>query len=164
MPTEIREAGFSDIPELVEIWAGFMEELETLVVNENPAMKECEEKDSKMTDSYREFMKSKIESTDGKVFVARKNDKIVGYTMVFIKDEIPIFRNKKTGFVSDLFVKKEFRNKGIGAMLVEKAFEWFRQKGMKFVSLPVYADNAPARSFYRKLGFFDYKVEMRKSL
>lgn len=45
-----------------------------------------------------------------------------------------------------------------------KAIKWLKNKGLKHVSIIVYVDNKFAHSVYRKWGFFDFKMEMRRKI
>ncbi len=113
---------------------------------------------------HRKFIKGHILSRNGVVFIAEKDGKVAGSLLAFVMKNIRIFKIAKLGYVSDLFVKREFRGGGIGKALLEKTLEWFRKKGLKFASLKVNSVNSKAHSFYLKEGFSDFKVEMRKKL
>lgn len=160
----LKEANLDDVPKIVDLWVEFMEEHDNIIVNENPKLKEFEIKENNMGESYKEFLKFHINSSEGTVFIAEENGEIIGYALIFIKDEIPIYQNKKIGVASDLYVKKNFRNKGISSELGDKSFAWFKEKGINFVSAPMYPDNKFAHSLFKKWGFFDYKIEMRKKI
>lgn len=160
----IKEAQLKQIPEIVKLWKEFMIEHDEIIITENPKLQELEIKDSQMETSYLEFLKLQLKSAKGTVFIAEENNKIVGYTLILIKDEIPIYQNKKIGCISDLYVKKNFRNRGLSSRLKDKSIEWFKEKGIKFVSVPLYPDNKFAHSLYQRWGFFDYKLEMRKKI
>jgi GNAT superfamily N-acetyltransferase len=160
----IEEAKIEDVPRIVQLWLEFMKEHDEIIIKENSELSECEIKDGNMGEKYREFLISHIESKDGAVFIAKENNEIVGYCLIFIKDEIPIYKNKKIGCASDLYVKKNFRNQGISSKLGDKSIKWFKEKRIKFVSAPMYPDNRFAHSIFKKWGFFDYKVEMRKKV
>lgn len=160
----IEEAKPEHIPKLVDMWLEFMKELDSNIISANPELREHEIKDEKMGESYRKFLESKIGSENGTVFIAREGSELAGYTLIFIKDEIPIYKNKKLGYVSDIYVKKEFRNMAISSALMEKATEWFRKKGMNFVAIPVSPDNKIAYAIYKKWGFIDYRIDMRKKI
>ena len=160
----IKEANLSDVPKIADLWIEFMKEHDNIIINENPKLKEFEIKDNNRDGSYKEFLNSHMESKDGTVFIAENNGEIVGYALIFIKDEIPIYKNKKIGCASDLYVKKNFRNKGISSKLRDKSIEWFKEKGIKFLSTPMYPDNKFVHSLFKKWGFFDYKIEMRKKI
>jgi ribosomal protein S18 acetylase RimI-like enzyme len=59
-------------------------------------------------------------------------------------------RNERVGYLSDLYVRPEFRRQGIGrALIVEAA----RGLGREFVLLTTETRNAPARVYYEGLGF-----------
>ncbi|MBW2976781.1 GNAT family N-acetyltransferase [Candidatus Woesearchaeota archaeon] len=160
----IKEAELSDIPKIVDLWIEFMKEHDNIIFNENPGLKEFEIKDKNIDKSYWEFLKFHIESPDGAVFIAKENKEIAGYTLIFIKDEIPIYKNKKIGYISDLFVKKDFRSRALSSKLRDESIKWFEGKGIEFIALSMYPSNKLAHSIYKGWGFIDYKMEMRKKI
>ncbi|MBI5393396.1 GNAT family N-acetyltransferase [Candidatus Woesearchaeota archaeon] len=160
----IKKAKINDIPIIVRLWYEFMNEHNKIIISENSELKDFEIKEERMQDNYEEFLRTHIESFDGTVFIALENEEIIGYILIFIKDEIPIYKNKKIGYISDLYVKKELRKKAVGSKLKDKSFGWFKEKGIKFVAVPMYPDNKHAHSIYKKWGFFDYKLEMRRKI
>jgi [ribosomal protein S18]-alanine N-acetyltransferase len=52
-----------------------------------------------------------------------------------------------------LAVKKEYRNKGLGTMLLNRYLLESANRGVQFISLEVRANNLPAIRFYQRLGF-----------
>lgn len=160
----IKVANSEHIPKIVDLWIEFMKEHDEIIINENSELKEFEIKDKNIGDAYSKFLKSNIESENCAIFIAEENGDIVGYTLIFIKDEIPIYKNKKIGVISDLYVKKDFRGRGISSKLMESSMEWFKEKGIKFISAPLYPTNKFAHSLTKKWGFVDYKVEVRKKI
>lgn len=54
-----------------------------------------------------------------------------------------------------VFLKKEFRNLGIGTLLTRKMMEIAREKGFEMMQLYVFASNPQAIHIYEKLGFRD---------
>jgi ribosomal-protein-alanine N-acetyltransferase len=77
--------------------------------------------------------------------VAKLGGEIVGYA-VGEKD-------KDSGLIVSVAVKKEWRRKGIGRKLIEKLLENFKKEGMKIVFLHVREENRGAINFYQALGF-----------
>ena len=73
------------------------------------------------------------------------NDSIVGY----ICGEIRLGR----GHIISIAVKKEFRRRGIGSMLLKLFIEELRKKNVRTVYLEVSTENKGAIKFYRKHGF-----------
>jgi len=81
-----------------------------------------------------------------------------------IKKNTPIFSLEKLGHISDLFVRKKFRGIGISSMFRDEAIRWFKKKRMKYATLDVYPDNVIPYKIYKKWGFFDFHLEMRKKI
>jgi ribosomal protein S18 acetylase RimI-like enzyme len=71
---------------------------------------------------------------------------------------------KKHGYIYDIFVKKEFRGKGIGKILLEKAQSYCREKGYSRILLMVSVNNANAIELYNKSGFKTEQMYMGKAL
>ena len=52
-----------------------------------------------------------------------------------------------------MFVKKDYRDKGIGEFMIRQALKYAHQEGIKIVKLSVFANNNRAIHLYKKLGF-----------
>ena len=76
------------------------------------------------------------------IFLCIKDDRPVGY--------IDLSRGTDTNEIMDIRVLPEYRNRGIGALLLKKAI--FVNRDNRLV-LTVDTDNAPANHLYEKLGF-----------
>lgn len=68
------------------------------------------------------------------------------------------------GLVSNLYVRPDRRNEGVGATLLSAAEERLADAGMTVVTLEAMADNDEARRFYRERGYAPHRVELSKSL
>lgn len=102
------------------------------------------------------------------IWLAEENSKIVGFVASdgnwFSKRE-----GKVVGAIHELVVLPEYRKKGIGKALVEKALEYFKSRGLEVAELWVGDENKQAMDFYKNLGFeekdrFNYWVRMTKAL
>ena len=89
---------------------------------------------------------------------------IAGYNLIFLKDNIPVFELARTGHIGDLFIKKEFRGLKISSKLNREAIIWFKKRGVKYSSLQVYPQNRHAYNIYKRWGYEDFHIEMRKKL
>ena len=56
-----------------------------------------------------------------------------------------------SAWIEDMVVLEEFRGRGVGKALLEKAGEWSKSKGAKRVQLVADADNISALEFYKHL-------------
>lgn len=65
----------------------------------------------------------------------------------------------------DIVVEKDFRNTGLGYLIVENILRWGRKHGANTAYLQVLTDNAPALRLYEKMGFkeaYQYWYRMKK--
>ena len=79
------------------------------------------------------------------IFVADIGSMVVGYIVIQHK----LYESK----IMSIAVKKEFRKRGIGSMLLKKAIESAKEKGKKRLLLEVRVSNIPAQNLYKKYGF-----------
>ena len=56
------------------------------------------------------------------------------------------------GFIDDLFVRPEFRRRGVASSLLSALFEQCRQDGVAALHVEVGEDNAAAGALYREFG------------
>ena len=75
------------------------------------------------------------------------SERLVGYCVSSI-DKL------QTGEIDSIFVISEYRGKGIGATLMEKALEWLKSKGSKKNIVSVAVGNEMAYVFYEQFGFY----------
>lgn len=82
-------------------------------------------------------------------FIAKIDRKVVGFIHGTIDD------NKTTGYLQDLFVMEEFRNRKIGTKLIQKLNRWFKENDVKEYGLTTdnTKENQPTVNFYKNLKF-----------
>jgi len=111
-----------------------------------------------------EFAKKKIENRDSRLLVAIVDDKTVGYILGWVKERPPVFKLKKVGYISDCFVIKKFRRKGIGEKLTQRMLTWFGTKKLNHVELVVISRNKLGLTAWKNLGFEEYRKIMRRKI
>jgi len=79
-----------------------------------------------------------------------ENDK---YPIGFIWGTFINYGISKYGYIDELFVKKEFRRKGIGASLLKTVLEEFRKLKAWTVFVSTSEENEWVKTFYNKYGF-----------
>lgn len=160
---KIRKARLADLQTLVSLW----KQLSRHHVGFGADSRALRPHLSRRQDAARNFAKwvqQYIGSRSGVVYFAEVDGRPVGYSLIFIKQNLAISKVNRVGYISDLFVKEGFRGQGIGSKLTNEALKWFRGKGIRHVSLHVLEKNRRPQSIYRKWGFFPFLVEMRKNL
>lgn len=94
--------------------------------------------------------------------VARTEDDLIGW--VLVDRSLDWFTHKEIGWISDVYVKKEFRNQGVAKVLMEQSLVEFKHLGFDDVRLNVFTFNEKAIRLYEKVGFKDVNKFMRIDL
>ena len=160
----IRKAKLREVEEIASLWNIFHKEHDANVIkyNKHTAPHMAKKKDAKK--QFAKYIKRCIHSKNSTVFVAEENNKLVGYSLLLIKKNIPIFTIEKLGYMADLFVKKEYRGTGISSKFKDQAKSWFKKKGVKYISIMVYPENKHAHNIYKNWGFFNFHYELRSKV
>jgi ribosomal protein S18 acetylase RimI-like enzyme len=95
----------------------------------------------------------KTKHNDGLIFIATDEQQLIGTIIAGFDGH--------RGWIYSLAVKKQYRNKGVGSLLLKKALEELKKRGCLKVNLQVEGDNSEIVPFYEKNGF---KVEDRISM
>ena len=100
-----------------------------------------------------EILKSELESTNSYFFVAKNiSGEIVGFAGIkIILDEADIM---------NIVIKKDFRNNGIGSLLLDYLISYSKSINLKTITLEVNEINIPDIKLYEKFGF--EKLGIRK--
>ena len=85
-----------------------------------------------------------------RVLIAEWNGDAAGYALFF--DIYSTFQGQAGLFLEDIFVRTEFRAKGIGKALMARVARIARQEGCFCLRWEVLDWNTPAIEFYRRLG------------
>jgi ribosomal protein S18 acetylase RimI-like enzyme len=100
---------------------------------------------------------------NSEIYVAEdENHSFVGY--LFVGESRNLMIGKSSGYIYDIYVKKEFRGKGIGKQLIKKAEDYCRERGYTRLSLMVSARNQPALRLYESTGFQKDQIYMDKEI
>jgi GNAT superfamily N-acetyltransferase len=96
------------------------------------------------------FIKKRLEKQDTIIYLAYSQEKAVGFTHLFHSftsiSMCPLF------ILNDLYVDENYRKKGFGLALLNKAKEKAKQDRYKFVVLQTETNN-PAQHLYESLGW-----------
>ena len=109
-------------------------------------------------------LKAIIQNEDSEVFVCFHNDNIVASASIRIKEADPFLKHEKYAFLGFMFVRNDYRGKGINKGIIEKLHAWAKDRNLNEVRLKVYQDNEPAIKAYEKAGFKRHLIEMRLDL
>ncbi len=110
---------------------------------------------------YQKYFKTCIYSKNCYLLVAEENGKIIAYALGKINSRLPVYRIKKFGLVSDMFVEKKSRRLGIAQYFLIRIDKWFKEKGLRYMELTVHVNNEIGKSAWAKYGFKDYMIKRR---
>lgn len=119
---------------------------------------------AKVKKKYFYYLKRDLTFKDRAIFIAVKNDKIIGMILGKIVKTLSIIKFEKRGYISNLYILAKYRRKGMAKKLVRELIGWFRVNNIKNIRLEVYAKNKPALNIYHKSGFKEYAIKMKKDL
>lgn len=99
----------------------------------------------------RAFLSERLERSESKVFLAKLDDKPVGFVQLY-----PTFASlamKRSWVLYDLFVMPAARKRGVAKALMERARQLAVETGAEGLILETATDNLPAQRLYERLGW-----------
>ncbi len=155
---KIRKAHEGDIDTIFNLWIESMkyhEKLDSFTFGF----------DIQGAEAGKKFIREQYSKDTTILLIAEKNEKIVGYLLGEIRERLPFQKLHRTGYIFDIVVLEKERRKGIGTGLLEKAFDFFKDKNIGTVMLNVSEKNRSALKFYEKHKFVTFIHSMvRRSL
>lgn len=106
------------------------------------------------SDPHTEPFRKEMESGNRVVFIYKMNGEFIGEIAYVLEmnDHDYTIPNRRI-YLSRLIVKQEYRNRGIGGILIDFMVDIIGKMGYKEISIGVDKDNAAALHLYQKKGF-----------
>ncbi|MEZ4827400.1 MAG: GNAT family N-acetyltransferase [Bacteroidia bacterium] len=110
------------------------------------------------------FLQTRMNQKESAIFIAVADQTCAGFTQLY-----PIFSSlgmNRRWLLNDLYVSHDFRNMGIGTLLLEAAKDWGRATGAGALVLETEVTNVGAQRLYEKngwkrdVGFFWYHFKL----
>jgi GNAT superfamily N-acetyltransferase len=148
MDVEIRQATAADGPALLELWHGFTDDLSRY----DERYEHKEDADDRWLQYFENQL---VDSKYGAVFVAEGDDDLVGVLEARFTGGHPIFKLSDHGYINGHYVRKSYRNEGIGERLIEAAVDWFAasDRDITFCRVDVIHGDDRAHQVYEQMGF-----------
>lgn len=159
----IRKAGLKDAHAITELWKEFMRNIDE-IMDLDPKEKQAFSMKDNAPELFKKFLIKNIRSVNAGVFIAEVDGKIAGYSLAYIEKNIPVFILKRIGYISDLFVRKEYRGTGVSSRLKDETIGFFRERGIRHLKILVPETDHHARSIYKKWGFYDCLRDVRTDI
>jgi len=98
--------------------------------------------------------------SDEALFVLDKDGQVCGFLWLAL---IGTMTDPCVGFIKNIYVAPPERGQGLGRLLLEKADEWFLDRGVRKAQLTASTVNQLAIELYEKVGYETIRVRMEKS-
>jgi len=89
--------------------------------------------------------------SQGQVWLMESHKKPVGYALLTYNFDLEY--GGVEGMLTDLYVAKPYRNRGVGSLALYEIEDFCRERGIRAIELQVLRHNRSAETFYRKAGF-----------
>lgn len=110
---------------------------------------------------WRSYLESRLlHDPDTRVCVALDDTQVIGFLVARLEHPAPMFCGDPYGFISDSFVRPEFRRQGVTTELFRVATKWLASRGVHELQLDVYNRNTVAYDFWQSKGFRPMKTRM----
>ncbi len=105
------------------------------------------------------YFKNIIKNKNNILLCYEEDNIIKGYIYLKI-----VNNDSQKGYLIDgLYVDNEYRNKGIATKLMQNALDMINNSNINFIDINVMANNKTAINFYRKFGFNEFRITLRKN-
>ncbi len=107
-----------------------------------------------------------VNEHDGKIFLYKQDEKIVGLIVGLVNNEIEQtydFSAPKRGRITELIVLKDVRSNKIGTKLLSTMENYLYSFGCKDILIEAFAYNDKAVEFYKSHGYYIRMFDMTKS-
>ncbi|HME51644.1 MAG TPA: GNAT family N-acetyltransferase [Candidatus Lokiarchaeia archaeon] len=110
---------------------------------------------------WRRSLEQKIANSDlTRMFIADYDGNVIGMLVADIRHT----QDDKAGYITNLIVSPDFRNKGVGEQLINNAIDFFRESHVSVVKANIRPKTTMVMKLLAKLGFEEYVVQLRKDL
>jgi ribosomal protein S18 acetylase RimI-like enzyme len=106
--------------------------------------------------AWETFMRENMAKDKACVFVAERENRLVGYCLALVSNYPPVLSAPTYGELMDLMVHEEYRRRGVGERLFHAAMAWYSQQGIHRIEVRVAVTNEISTGFWRKMGFKPY--------
>ena len=113
-----------------------------------------------------EYIKQRLTNKESTIFFVEKDNVCIGIVQLYVTfDSLEL---SKKIILYDLFVRSEYRKKGIGAMLMNASKDFAKNNGITGIELSTAISNGTAQRLYESLGyerdneFYNYYLSTKK--
>ena len=113
-----------------------------------------------------EYIKQRLKNKESTIFFVEEDNVCIGIVQLYVTfDSLEL---SKKIILYDLFVRSEYRKKGIGAMLMDASKDFAKNNDITSIELSTAISNGTAQKLYESLGyerdneFYNYYLSTKK--
>jgi GNAT superfamily N-acetyltransferase len=119
--------------------------------------------DNASPEPFASFVRQRLEDENMLLILAWVDEVPVGYGLAFDVAEHPFMPEwTRAGYVTQFLVSQDYRQRGVGTMLMDYINDWFQSRGLRKVLLNVNIENEAGLRFWESQGFEPYAMRMRR--
>ena len=115
-------------------------------------------------EGYAHFLRHQLRADDQAVFVAERDEVVVGYVYAGVEPLSWKELRDRAGFIHDVVVLDDQRRGGVATALMTAAIDWLGTQNVPRVVLWTEHKNVAGQALFERLGFRRTMVEMTKEL
>lgn len=108
------------------------------------------------------YLHELIENNDSDFLLCTTEQKVIGFSLLFIKETKPIsiLIPCKYVYIQDFIITESHRRQGFGTYLLEASRQWAKDRGVQYLRLSVIPNNEAGIRFYQKNGLYTQMLSM----
>lgn len=117
-----------------------------------------------MKNLFLDYFQKNVYSSQSLLLVAVDGEKIFGFALAKILKTPPLWEKRSFGYVSDMYLEKKYRRRGVADEFLSCFYKWLQKKKIKDIELNVLAKNEIGKKAWEKYGFREYTLRLRKKI
>jgi ribosomal protein S18 acetylase RimI-like enzyme len=117
-----------------------------------------------MEKGYGSYLGSLLEDPKVVILVAERDGKVIGYTYSGVEGTDYMALRGPAGAMYDIVVDPDYRQQGVGRMLVDATLDALKSRGVPRVVLSTAEKNIAAQRLFDRAGFRRTMIEMTREL
>jgi ribosomal protein S18 acetylase RimI-like enzyme len=113
---------------------------------------------------YGSYLGSQLNEPNVVILVAERDGKVIGYSYSGVEGTDYMALRGPAGAMYDIVVDPDYRQQGVGRMLVNATLEALKSQGVPRVLLSTAEKNAAAQRLFERTGFRRTMIEMTREL
>jgi ribosomal protein S18 acetylase RimI-like enzyme len=153
---QIRKAKIGDVPRIAEMAVDFNRYLDG-IERYYPLSKNLKK-------LFLDYFKKNIYSSRSFLLVAAEGEKIFGFALAKIRKTSLMWDKRLYGEITHMYLEKKYQRIGVANGFLSHVYKWFQRKKISEVELTVLGKNQQGRKAWKKYGFREYYLRLRKKI